>query len=196
MKIQFFLILIVLVFAGCSKTMRVPYSTLVKEHPYYGPKIEAISEVKVIPLDNEAHVRLPGKVKAYAVNRYIDPANPRIMHERHVMYRAEEDPSWRLLSDEKKQILIGNTLTDGKLNYSPALMEKELAFELQRQRINNAALQNNSEILIDTATALSQENEILLERSEQLRQALIQQNKLNEELQNRLELRNMGRSSS
>lgn len=140
-----------------------------------------------IPLSNEANVRLPGKVKAYAVNRYIDPANPRVMHERHVMYRVEEDPTWKLATDESRQVLIGNTLTNGKLNYNPVIMEKELALELQRQRIINEALQTHSEMLIDTGSALSQEHEIMQERSDQLRKALEEQGKVIEELKERLD---------
>lgn len=141
-----------------------------------------------IPICNEANVRLPERVKAYAVNRYIDPANPRIMHERHVLYRIEEDPAWRLATDESKQILIGNHLTDGKLNYNPVLMEKELAMELQRQRIINEALQTHSDMLIDTGAILSKDHEILLERSEKLRKALEAQGKIIMELKERLNL--------
>jgi hypothetical protein len=44
-----------------------------------------------IPLQSEANVEVPGTIKAYPVARYIDPSNPRIMHERHVIYRREED---------------------------------------------------------------------------------------------------------
>lgn len=141
-----------------------------------------------IPLKNEANVRLPEHVKAYAVNRYIDPANQRIMHERHVMYRIEEDPSWRLTTDESKQILIGNTLTDGKLNYNPVLMEKELALELHRQRVINEVLQSHSDILIDTSAGLNKDHEVMLKRSEQLRKALEEQGKIIAELRNRLDL--------
>lgn len=121
-----------------------------------------------IPINNEANVRLPGKVKAYAVNRYIDPANPKILHERHVIYRVEEDPHWRLSTDESRQILIGNTLTHSKLNYQPAILEKELALELQRQRLLNSALESQTETLIDTTHALSQSQKILQNNLEKL----------------------------
>lgn len=142
-----------------------------------------------IPLNNEANVRLPERIKAYAVNRYIDPANPRTMHERHVMYRIEEDPSWRLATDESRQILIGNTLTDGKLNYNPVLMEKELALELQRQRIINEVFQSHSDMLIDTGNNLNKDHEIMLERSEQLRKALEEQGNIIAEMNARLDIK-------
>ncbi len=143
-----------------------------------------------IPINNEANVRLPERIKAYAVNRYIDPANPRIMHERHVMYRIEEDPTWQLATDESRQILIGNTLTDGKLNYNPVLMEKELALELQHQRIINEVLQSHSDMLIDTGANLHKDHAIMLERSEQLRKALEEQGKIIAEMKERLDSKN------
>ncbi len=143
-----------------------------------------------IPINNEANVRLPERIKAYAVNRYIDPANPRILHERHVVYRIEEDPTWRLATDENRQILIGNTLTNGKLNYNPVLMEKELALELQRQRIINEVLQSHSDMLIDTGANLNKDHEIMLERSEQLRKALEEQGKIIAEMKERFDSKN------
>lgn len=149
----------------------------------------SVNEPPCIPLKNEANVRLPEHVKAYAVNRYIDPANQRIMHERHIMYRIEEDPSWRLATDESKQILIGNTLTDGKLNYNPVLMEKELALELHRQRVINEVLQTHSDTLIDTSAGLNKDHEVMLERSEQFRKALEEEGRIIAELKNRLDLR-------
>lgn len=170
---------------GCCQT-KAPCPRLESIIECCGNEISAIPPS--IPICNEAHVRLPERVKAYAVNRYIDPANPRIMHERHVLYRVEEDPTWRLATDESKQILIGNSLTDGKLNYNPVLMEKELAMELQRQRIINEVLQSHSDMLIDTGTTLNKDHEIMLERSEQLRKALEAQGIIIMELKERLDV--------
>lgn len=172
---------------GCYNAPKVAYQP---------PEIDDLCRIheptaSEIPLPNEANVKLTGKVKAYAVNRYIDPSNPKIMHERHVVYRVEEDPSWRLAANEGQQILIGNTLTNGKLNYNPALLEKELAVELQRQRLIKQALQTHSEILIDSAAVLSQDHNILQSRSEQLRKALEEQNKVIENLKDRIEVGKM-----
>ena len=94
----------------------------------------------------------------------------------------------RLATNEQQQILIGNTLTNGRLNYNPVLLEKELALELQRQRLINENLQTQSEMLIDTGSVLSQEHEIMQERSEQLRKALEEQSKIIEELKDQLNL--------
>ena len=42
------------------------------------------------PLGTVANVRQSEQVKVYGVNRYVDPADPRIMHERHAIYRVEQ----------------------------------------------------------------------------------------------------------
>ena len=188
------LLLICLLTFGCQQQpyRKTPYPRL-DSLPIECCSHSTIAETGVnnppcIPLKNEANVRLPEHVKAYAVNRYIDPANQRIMHERHVMYRIEEDPSWRLATDESKQILIGNTMTDGKLNYNPILMEKELALELHRQRVINEILQSHSDMLIDTSAGLNKDHEVMLERSEQLRKALEEQGKIITDLKIRLDL--------
>ena len=104
------LLLICPLILGCQQQpyRRTPYLRL-DSLPIECCSHPTITETNVnaapyIPLKNEANVRLPEHVKAYAVNRYIDPANQRIMHERHVMYRIEEDASWRLATDEGKQI--------------------------------------------------------------------------------------------
>ncbi len=193
MKILPFAIAILLCLLTCGGCLQNPCKA-----PY--PRLDSLpiecyeaptknsSSPPCIPLKNEANVRLSEHVKAYAVNRYIDPANQRIMHERHVMYRIEEDPNWRLATDDSKQILIGNTLTDGKLNYNPVLMEKELALELHRQRVINEILQSHSDILIDTSSSLNKDHEVMLERSEQLKKALEEQGKIITELKNQLDL--------
>ncbi len=148
-------------------------------HLYWTPKVPEVPGGRLpypaqeIPINNEAHVQLPRKLKAYAVNRYIDPANPRIMHERHVMYRIEEDPRWKLTSGAKQQILVGNTYSGGTLNYNPALMRKELALELQRQRLTNASLATQSSMLIDTGLHLSEQCNIVKQQNEQLARELL-----------------------
>ena len=139
-----------------------------KDYPYVVPEIPMASP---IPVQNEANVRLPEVVKAYSINRYQDPNNPDIMHERHVIYRREQDSNWRLLSNADRQILVGPTMTDGRLDNQPAIMEKEFAIELQRQRqMNEAQKQITNEILqqqgslVQLIVALNNKIEGLLER--------------------------------
>lgn len=39
----------------------------------------------------------PPRITQYHIGRYIDPQDPRLMHEAHVVYRIEEDASWNTL---------------------------------------------------------------------------------------------------
>lgn len=53
----------------------------------------------------------PADVKAYSIGRYVDPADPSVMHEAHVVYRRESDSGWRLDGDAGRQILVGPSVS-------------------------------------------------------------------------------------
>ena len=91
MKFEKFLLLlgIGLVFlAGCATQPRV---VIVHEPNPEQPPTH-------IPLQSEANVFfIPGQTKAYTHSHGTSVrSNPKIMHERHVIYRREEDDRWRL----------------------------------------------------------------------------------------------------
>lgn len=123
-------------------------------------QVPDIPILESIPVRNEANVRFPEKIKAYAVNRYKDPNDPRIMHERHVIYRKEESADWRMASNADQQILIGPTMTDSALDNKPALLEKELALEVQRHREMNLEQVKNA---METQLELARIKQLLLE---------------------------------
>jgi len=135
---------------------------------FYDPDGLIVPEVSVpaIPVRNEANVRLPETVKAYSIGRYKDPSDPRIMHERHVVYRQEVDSDWRLASNSGRQILIGPTMTDAPLDQNPALLEKELAIEVQRQRELSVKQEDANEFLAQQNATL---NQVLLLMNERLK---------------------------
>ncbi|OIR04364.1 hypothetical protein GALL_135640 [mine drainage metagenome] len=58
-----------------------------------------------------ASVLVPADVKAYSIGRYVDPADPSVMHEAHVVYRREADSGWRLEADAGRQILVGPSVS-------------------------------------------------------------------------------------
>ena len=101
--------------------------------------IPSVATASPVQLNNEANVRFPEVVKAYGVNRYVDPNDSRIMHERHVVYRVEQEKNWNLQTEADKQILVGPVLSDASLDNRQALLEKELAIELKRQRQLNTS---------------------------------------------------------
>lgn len=93
-----------------------------------------------IPLQSEANVEIPSTIKAYPVARYVDPSNPRIMHERHVIYRREQDSDWRLASNARQQILVGNLLGDSRQERRPGPYVQELPNLLRKNQQEAQAL--------------------------------------------------------
>jgi hypothetical protein len=107
-----------------------------------------------IPLQSEANVIIPGQTKAYPVARYVDPSNPRIMHERHVIYRREEDDRWRLASNARQQILIGNLASDSRQERRAAPYAQELPNLLRKNQQAAQALNQSIQDQNQQTTAL------------------------------------------
>jgi hypothetical protein len=83
------------------------------------------------PLGTVANVRQAELVKVYGVNRYVDPADPRVMHERHAVYRVEQRPAWVTRSkNQSGQILLGPILGLRRPEYSPEPLPGETARDL------------------------------------------------------------------
>jgi hypothetical protein len=83
------------------------------------------------PIGNVANVRQAEQVKVYGVNRYVDPADPRIMHERHAIYRIEQKPAWvNRTKNQSGEILLGPVLGLHRPEYAPEPLPGETARDL------------------------------------------------------------------
>ena len=83
------------------------------------------------PIGTVANVRQTEQVKVYGVNRYVDPADPRIMHERHAIYRVEQRPAWVTRSkNQSGEILLGPVLGLHRPEYAPEPLPGETARDL------------------------------------------------------------------
>jgi hypothetical protein len=83
------------------------------------------------PTGTVSNVRQAEMVKVYGVNRYVDPTDPRIMHERHAIYRVEQEPAWVTRSkNQSGQILLGPILGLHRPEYSPDPLPGETARDL------------------------------------------------------------------
>lgn len=98
------------------------------------PPSRVIAPPPTIPLESQANVRVGETVKAYPVNRYVDPANPRVMHERSVVYRVEQDARWRLASNASQQVLVGNTVTQSPMDAASTAARADAATAATRMR--------------------------------------------------------------
>jgi hypothetical protein len=83
------------------------------------------------PVGAVTNVRQTEMVKVYGVNRYVDPADPRIMHERHAIYRIEQKPAWVTRSkNHSNEILLGPILGLHRPEYAPEPLPGETARDL------------------------------------------------------------------
>jgi hypothetical protein len=83
------------------------------------------------PIGAVTNVRQTEVVKVYGVNRYVDPADQRIMHERHAIYRIEQNPAWVTRSkNQSGEILLGPVLGLHRPEYAPEPLPGETARDL------------------------------------------------------------------
>jgi hypothetical protein len=83
------------------------------------------------PISTVANVRQAELVKVYGVNRYVDPADPRIMHERHAIYRVEQKPAWVTRSkNQSSEILLGPIVGLHRPEYAPEPLPGETSRDL------------------------------------------------------------------
>ena len=91
------------------------------------------------------NVRTGEIVKAYGANRYVDPADPYVMHERHAIYRVEEGSGWVMQTPPGgRGIILGPVVGLKNPEDAPAPREDEIRRELLSSR---EALQKNNEEL-------------------------------------------------
>ena len=147
--------------------------------------------IPYIPVENEANVVIPGKTKAYAIERYQDPADPNMLHERSVVYRKETSDQWRTNVSSDRQILIGNTMTDGKLD---GQLRQDIMVELERNKAATAQLlQASSQLQLAKDKQTLNQVELMAKQNEQQGQ-LEELRRQNTALQKRLDslLKSMG----
>jgi hypothetical protein len=90
-------------------------------------------------------VRTGEVVKAYGVNRYVDPADPRVMHERHAIYRMEEGAGWVMQTPQgARGIILGPVVGLKNPEDAPIPRDSEIKRELLASR---QALEKSNEEL-------------------------------------------------
>jgi hypothetical protein len=76
-------------------------------------------------------VRRAEIIKVYGINRYVDAGDSRTMHERHAVYRLEQQPTWVMRSPKnQKEVLLGPVVGLKKLEYAPEPLPGETARDL------------------------------------------------------------------
>src|SRR5215472_3464349 len=116
--------------AGCAEP-EPQVMVLPPSHRLTQPDSAPRTPTPTAPLGTVANVRQSEQVKVYGVNRYVDPADPRIMHERHAIYRVEQKPAWVTRSrNQSGEILLGPVLGLHRPEYAPEPLPGETARDL------------------------------------------------------------------
>jgi hypothetical protein len=123
--------------AGCRSG---PKNALVVWPHATGPSSEfecgtRVPLTRLAPFGSLSSVRRTEEVKVYGVNRYVDPADSRVLHERHALYRIERPAGWVVRQpDHQGEILLGPVLGLRRAEYRPEPIPGETAQTLVQQR--------------------------------------------------------------
>jgi hypothetical protein len=124
--------LTLIVLAGCQSE-----PTVVLAPNRAGPAVSAGKNLSggSAPIGAAGKLRESQTVKVYGVNRYIDAADSRVMHERHAVYRLEEPPAWITRSPgNQNQVILGPIVGLRRPEYAPEPMPGETAREIFQAR--------------------------------------------------------------
>ena len=81
------------------------------------------------------NLRQKEAVKIYGMNRYVDAADSRMMHERHAIYRLEQQPSWITRAPRNQnEVILGSIVGLRKPEYAPEPLPGETSREIVQAR--------------------------------------------------------------
>ena len=98
-------------------------------------------------------IRNPEQTKAYAMGRYVDPNDPNAMHERHEIYRVEQNATFNTLGTYPPQnpaaslVAYGPTTTDLSPANQPHPVNPELETQVVQQQRLIAALLEETKVM-------------------------------------------------
>lgn len=120
------------------------------------PKIAPVAGTQVDQANVEK-VRHGDSLKAYPVNRYVDPNDPNVMHEGHVIYRREQAAGWNLNPNAPTVVPLGPTLAVADGAGQPHPLPAELEQKMAEQNQLMATLIEQNESLTKELTRLNKE---------------------------------------
>jgi len=123
------------------------------------PEPVAVAPVAGTELDQEniEQVRAGETLKSYPVGRYVDPTDPDVMHEAHVVYRKEAGASWNLNPNAPTVVPLGPVLAVANPAKTPSPLPAELEQKIAEQNQLMASLIEQNEALSAELTRLNEE---------------------------------------
>ena len=123
---------VILLFSACQSKQSVLFSPTQYQYPVATQRrqVEEAGPGNAAPFVRQSEV-----VKVYGMNRYVDPGDPRIMHERHAIYRLEQQPAWATRAPRNRnEIILGPIVGLQKPEYAPEPLPGETVRELAEAR--------------------------------------------------------------
>jgi hypothetical protein len=156
MKTNAIVLCLSLALAGCE-TVTPPKA---KPPPAPPPPVEAppppVAGTQLDPYNMEK-VRVGEALKAYPVGRYVDPADPNVLHEAHTIYRREAGAAWNLNPNAPTVVPLGPVLAVADPARVPNPLPAELEQKIAEQNQLMAALIEQNEALAVELAKLNKE---------------------------------------
>ena len=151
--------------AGCETS---PPNKTAGTGPVLSPA-PAVAPVSGTDLDqaNTDKVRVGETLKSYPVGRYVDPNDPNVMHEAHVVYRKEAGTSWNLNPNAPTVVPLGPVIAVADPAKTPSPLPAELEQRMAEQNQLVASLIEQNEALTKELAKIG--NEIADLRQKQAR---------------------------
>jgi hypothetical protein len=129
----------------------------------------AVAPVSGTDLDqaNAEKIRVGETLKSYPIGRYVDPNDPNVMHEAHVVYRKEAGTSWNLNPNAPTVVPLGPVLAVADPAKTPSPLPAELEQRMAEQNQLVASLIEQNEALAKELAKIG--NEIADLRQKQAR---------------------------
>lgn len=147
--------MIVMLFAGCESMEQ----TAAAAPPLAPRPAPAAAPVAGTDLDqaNVEKVRAGEALKSYPVGRYVDPKDPDVMHEAHVVYRKEAGASWNLNPNAPTVVALGPVLAVADPAKTPNPLPAELEQKIAEQNQLMASLIEQNEALAKELARINKE---------------------------------------
>ena len=124
--------------AGCTSAKKKPsVAAALPVAPVSGTELDQ---------HNVEKVRTGETLKAYPIGRFVDPNDPNVMHESHVVYRKESGANWNLSPNAPTVVPLGPVLAvaDPSLQANPLPAELEQKVAEQNQLMATLIEQNEA----------------------------------------------------
>ena len=140
---------VLLLGAGCTSAKKKPSVAV-------APPVAPVSGTE-LDQHNVEKVRTGETLKAYPIGRFVDPNDPNVMHESHVVYRKESGTSWNLAPNAPTVVSLGPVLSVSDPSVQANPLPAELEQKVAEQNQLMASLIEQNEALVTELAKLNKD---------------------------------------